>query len=109
MLEVSAARHSNAKVLFGSGEQDINQLSHQCRDVGRLVEQIGANQSCNLVVATAAGANFSAEFGTRDLDESSLECAVDVLIGFAWLEGSGLNASQKFDEVTVEFLDLWNR
>ncbi|CAB4956351.1 unannotated protein [freshwater metagenome] len=61
-----------------------------------------------MVVSAAAGANLATEFGTGDLDESALECRVDVLVG--WFGGKralGYSASEFF-EALLKLLVLGN-
>ena len=68
MLEVSSARHCNAKVLFGAGNQNLNKLGDLVLDDVSLVQQVGANQGGDLVVAASASTNLASELDTSDFD-----------------------------------------
>ena len=73
VLKVRAARHGNTEVLLGAGNENLDELRDHVVDDVCLVEQVGANQCCDLVVAAATGANLAAELRACDLDEAALE------------------------------------
>jgi hypothetical protein len=108
MLKVRAAWHCNAKVFLGASNQNLNKLRDLVSNDYGLVKKVGADQSCDLIVAAAAGANLATEFYSRDFDESTFKSGVHIFIGWLCLEAALFNAVKKLNQAAINFFELGN-
>jgi hypothetical protein len=106
VLEVSAARHCYAEVLLRSRDQDLNEFGNQLGNHGGLVKKVGADQGCNLVVATATGTDLAAKFNTGNFDKSALKRRVNILVGLLGNKATLYDAVVEFNEASVKLLVL---
>ena len=84
MLKVGATRHGDTHVLFGTVAENTNQVENLSLNDIRRIEQVHANEGCDLVVTRATGANLAAQLWASDFDQSALESAVDIFVGRLW-------------------------
>ena len=80
VLEVSAAGHHRGRVRVGLRDECTDQRVQLAGDCAAVVAQVEPDQRGNLVVATAARAQFAAELRTRLRHERGLERTVHVLV-----------------------------
>ena len=81
MLEVGAPGHDRTQVLLGLAGESVDEVEHERADRQRVVEQVGAEQRRDLVVAGTTGSQLAAGLRADLLDEQPLERAVHVLVG----------------------------
>ncbi len=81
VLQVRASRHDRGRMLCGTIGDDADQLRDLRRDRVGMVEQVEPHESCDLVVAAAAGAQLAAELRTKSGHQLALQREVHILIG----------------------------
>ena len=81
VLEVRPARHDRVEVVVGLRPQGLDEVEERARDDRRVVEQVGAAQGRDLVVARPARPEPATHLGADLLDEQPLQRPVHVFVG----------------------------
>src|SRR5690606_11670920 len=80
VLQVGAARHDRRGVRARLRRDRINELNRETADVSRRIQQKQADESGDLVVAAPARTQATPQLWARDVEEVTLERAVDIFI-----------------------------
>jgi hypothetical protein len=106
VLQVCASRHWGAFVRFGLRADRVDELQKKMADGCRVVQQIHTYQRRDLVVAAAASAQFSAERGSGDVDQSTFESEVHIFVALEREERTVKEVGKQFVERRQHTLEL---
>ena len=97
VLHMGASGHDGVGGLGGLVDEGVDDVEDESGHVASLVAQVHADESGDLVVAAAPGAQPAPQVVTGALDETALQGGVDILVG-------GLGDEDAGDDVGLEIV-----